>query len=147
MDDGDDRIAAGGRVVGEQHHRVAVGRHLNRARGRGLRWEGRRVIRRPSRTPDKRTPTRLDSVTVHTLTTKRSKLTGSNQSSRGPGPTLAVSRGRRVGAWSTASCDSGSGPIDSTSPVLSGAGPSPDNVSVDRELNTAGTSIPPRTAT
>ena len=97
VDDGQHRVAAGRRVVGEHHDRAAVGGHLDGADQQALARAARRRPRRASGGPSRRTPTRLTSAdTVHVVAASWSSASGTNQSTRGPGQTpTTVGRRRR----------------------------------------------------
>ena len=144
VDDGDHGIAAGDRVVGEHDDRLAVRRHLDRARDQSLRRQLRGDARRSGSAPMRRTPTRsMSAPTAYGWPSNGDQA--SNQSSRGPGSddqlVAAASAPRR---WRSA-CP-GPAPIGRRSPAAT-TGPIRPSVSRLREPSTAGTSMPPRTAT
>jgi hypothetical protein len=78
-----------------------------------------------------------------------SSAAGVNQSSRGPSqmPTSSDAGGDPNGATSTLAGAPYEGPTGSTSPSCTCGGPSPQSVSVERLPSTAGTAMPPSTAT
>ena len=70
----------------------------------------------------------------------------SNQSSRGPSRSRSSRERRGMRTVSTATGGSPGDPTGSTSPSLTGSGPTPESRSVDREPSTGSTSMPPETA-
>ena len=97
---------------------------------------------------DSRSTDTLSGVTVHSAEVSTAQASAANQSRRGPGSTSRTGRddGGRTGATSTTGSSPARVPTGRTAPAASGAGPSPDSVSVLRESSTGGTATPPRTA-
>src|SRR5207245_201276 len=94
--------------------------------------------------PASRAPTRLlNDERVYVLPANDS----THQSSRGPGRYRSSTMDGPAAGTSTVDGTPHADPIGSTSLSRKGFGPSPDKVSVARLPSTAGTSIPPATAT
>ena len=150
-DHGQHRVAAGHRVVGEEQHRRAVRRHLHARRAPAPRWAARPSRARASAGPASRSPTRLlSAVTVHSA--RRQRRPGVRRpASPGAGPGSTRSTGADDGGAHRRDVDerlvgrAGRRPAAGRRRA-SGAGPSPERVSVLREPSTGGTSMPPRTA-
>ena len=133
----DDRVAAGGRVVGEEDQRLAVGRHLHRAEHDAL--AGQLAGHRAGQAgPASRAPTRLlTGLTVYAETQQRLDRGGVNQSSRGPEPYRSTVHRSAGGRPAPRRPLPPGAPADVARPAArrrrrSGGGPSPESVSVER---------------
>ena len=128
VDDPDDRVAAGDRVVGEEHQRLPPTADLYRAGDDALARQllvdaplqlGRRAVEPQAR----RGWTRAATAYVAATAARRSS---SNQSSRGPSRSRAAPRvGRRGAARGASAAGAGRAgrPSGSASPAATGAGP------------------------
>ena len=148
----DHGIAAGRRVVGEEHHRLPVGRHLHRAADQALAAQLLAPARlAPARARGPRgapRPGRSSSATVHVPARSR-PAASSTQSARGPRcrvtTTASGAAETPIAPVPTGGVDVG-GPSGSRVPTSSGAGPSPESVSALRLPRTGSTATPPPTA-
>ena len=117
VDDGEHRVAAGRRVIGEHHDRPAVGRDLDGAGQHALARQLGRRGRGQRRTVEAGTD--AADVAGHGPRRRRpaaSSASGANQSPRGPGQTPTGPSCGRGGAWSTTIGVPGSGPIGQREP-------------------------------
>ena len=145
----DHRVAAGRRVVVEEDHRLPVGRHLDGAQHHPLARQlllaapADRLALEPQ--PD---PVGRAAHDVRRPVERLHRRRRSNQSSRGPSRSRSsgrpaadahrVDRHRRARRAARRAA---------RRPRSTGAGPSPESRSVDREPSTGSTSMPPETAT
>ena len=136
----DDRVAAGDRVVGQEHHRLPVGGTCTAPRttpSLGSSVLDAAAARRRAG-PSSRTPTR--SLAARRSTPAAVSAAGSrSQSARGPGQHVEGRRGRSAGSATGATSTSGSPagvPTGSRSPGCSGADRSPESVSFERDPRT-----------
>ena len=149
VDDGDHRVAAGGRMVGQHHDRLAVGRHLDRARDQAL---ARQLVVDQARARRRRpgaAPTRLTVATVHAPVVRMGQHVARRTNRRAGRATRRITLGRRPVLGDIDGDRSRRVRTDRAAgrrrPI--GGGPRPDSVSCEREPRTRSTSIPPRTAT
>ncbi len=146
MDDGEHRVAAGRRVVGQEHDRLPARRHLDGAEDHPLARQ--LVVADPRRWLA--LEAQADPVdaapTAYGAAQSRSSASGANQSARGPGVTRSGPGSGGRGVSSGAGGPAGA-PTGSVVPSSTRGGPTQARVSVDREPSTGATSMPPATAT
>ena len=151
-EDGDDGVATGDGVVGEEERPAGRRRAAGQPHGRRPRWAARDPRKAAARTrglPSSRTPTR-SLVGADLPGVPRSARRGPRASRSGvprvsSNVTEPLGRGA-TGATSTRGSPAGR-PTGRTSPALNGAGPISESVSYERDPSTGGTSTPPRTLT
>ncbi len=134
VDDADDRVAAGRRMVGQEDQRLPVRRHLDRAEHHALAGQLAGDRRGSGAVPASRAPTRLlFTDSVYGLPSNASRAVTLNQSCRGPNRSRThdgLGRPRLVAAAPPSpvdrtDCRAGDErPSGSTKPARSGGGPS-----------------------
>ena len=148
VDDRDHRVATGRRVVGEEHHRPAVRRHLHRAEHHPL--AGQLARRSPAAAAPPAAAARSGRSPARRCTTcgrAGRRASPATRSARGPGSSRSG-----PGAGGRGRVDRRPAPATAPPPAARrrrrpAAGPTRPRVSVEREPSTGSTAIPPATAT